>query len=640
MKGSSLLSKVLGGILTVAVAFTGAVCLQGLSTPLQVQAKDSVTVTGSYSDVVEGFDWGPGVTKLILHLDQKVQGDVSGALDASAFQVVTTKAGYAADYSKTVTTEKRTIQSVYTCNSDGSQITGESAYIAIDMAVSPTEGSPFYYSLATSLNEWSTPYEQSITLVKSITSGTQTIDKLDISKNTTGHSLKQASKFKKGSYTYVGGAEAKTLNYANYECTSSSNKKGLVIWLHGTGEGGTDTDIALLGNKVTNLASAEIQTALKDSDILVAQCPSRWLTYQTGVGKDSVNTADKYSSEYTKALMGLIEDYVKNHSDIDNNRIYIGGASNGGSMTMNMLLNYPDYFAAAYFASEGYADRYISDEQIQTIKNIPMWFVYAEGDTTNEPAKTTKATYDRLVAAGASNVYLSYYPEGVIDISGKYKNTDETPYKYSNHWSWVYLLNNNCTDGNMSIMSWLGSQNKAKKTQEIQASDITKNYGQKAFSINAVRKTGDGEISYSSSNKSVATINADGIVTMKGYGKTTITIQLSGTTSYRECKKEITLTVKPAKVTSVNAKASGKGAILVSWKKDKNATGYEIAYSTKKDFKSDTKKLLVKKNSVSSKKVLNCKSGKTIYVKVRSYKTVDGKKIYGAYSTVKKISVK
>lgn len=158
MKGSSLLSKVLGGILTVAVAFTGAVCLQGLSTPLQVQAKDSVTVTGSYSDVVEGFDWGPGVTKLILHLDQKVQGDVSGALDASAFQVVTTKAGYAADYSKTVTTEKRTIQSVYTCNSDGSQITGESAYIAIDMAVSPTEGSPFYYSLATSLNEWSTPY--------------------------------------------------------------------------------------------------------------------------------------------------------------------------------------------------------------------------------------------------------------------------------------------------------------------------------------------------------------------------------------------------------------------------------------------------------------------------------------------------
>ena len=66
-------------------------------------------------------------------------------------------------------------------------------------------------------------------------------------------------------------------------------------------------------------------------------------------------------------------------------------------MTMNMILNYRKYFAATYFASEGYADRHISDEQIKSIKKIPLWFVYAEGDQNNDPAKTTKVTYDRLV---------------------------------------------------------------------------------------------------------------------------------------------------------------------------------------------------------------------------------------------------
>ena len=123
---------------------------------------------------------------------------------------------------------------------------------------------------------------------------------------------------------------------------------------------------------------------------------------------------------------------------------------------MNMLLNYPDYFSAAFFASEGYADRYITDEQIESIKGIPMWFVYAEGDQTNDPLKTTKATYDRLMAAGAPNTHLSYYAEGVVDKSGKYKDDDGSPHRYSAHWSWVYLLNNDCREGSVKLFKWLG----------------------------------------------------------------------------------------------------------------------------------------------------------------------------------------
>lgn len=53
-------------------------------------------------------------------------------------------------------------------------------------------------------------------------------------------------------------------------------------------------------------------------------------------------------SIYTDTLIELIQKYVEEHPGIDQNRIYIGGCSNGGYMTMNLLFEKPDYFAAAY----------------------------------------------------------------------------------------------------------------------------------------------------------------------------------------------------------------------------------------------------------------------------------------------------
>ena len=40
---------------------------------------------------------------------------------------------------------------------------------------------------------------------------------------------------------------------------------------------------------------------------------------------------------------------------------------------------------------------------------------------------------------------------------------------------------------------------------------------------------------------------------------------------------------------------------------------------------------------VLNSRVTNLKKGKTYYVKVRAYKTVNGKKLYGAYSAVKRV---
>lgn len=77
----------------------------------------------------------------------------------------------------------------------------------------------------------------------------------------------------------------------------------------------------------------------------------------------------------------------------------------------------------------------------------------------------------------------------------------------------------------------------------------------------------------------------------------------------------------------------------ISWKKQKNASGYEVYRSTKKNksFKKITTLKKAGKVIYVNKKL---KKGKTYYYKVRAYKVVSGKKVYGKFSTIKKIKIK
>ena len=85
---------------------------------------------------------------------------------------------------------------------------------------------------------------------------------------------------------------------------------------------------------------------------------------------------------------------------------------------------------------------------------------------------------------------------------------------------------------------------------------------------------------------------------------------------------------------------SGK-KISLKWKKDKTVKGYQVTYSTDKKFKKGVKKVTVKKAKTVKKTISKgIKAKKKCYVKVRAYKVVKGKKIYGSYSKVLKVTVK
>lgn len=89
--------------------------------------------------------------------------------------------------------------------------------------------------------------------------------------------------------------------------------------------------------------------------------------------------------------------------------------------------------------------------------------------------------------------------------------------------------------------------------------------------------------------------------------------------------------------TALKKLKSGKKAFTVSWTK-KAYSGYQIRYSLKSSMKSATyKSVSVSKTSFKVKKL---KTRKKYYVQIRTYKTVDGKKCYSAWSSAKKVKTK
>lgn len=93
---------------------------------------------------------------------------------------------------------------------------------------------------------------------------------------------------------------------------------------------------------------------------------------------------------------------------------------------------------------------------------------------------------------------------------------------------------------------------------------------------------------------------------------------------------------KPSKVQSVKMKNKKKGRVTVTWKKCSGTSCYEVQYCTNKKFKNKKCKT-TKKNSITIKKL---KRKKVYYVRVRAYRFERKRKIYGNWSTVKKITIK
>lgn len=160
----------------------------------------------------------------------------------------------------------------------------------------------------------------------------------------------------------------------------------------------------------------------------------------------------------------------------------------------------------------------------------------------------------------------------------------------------------------------------------------------KAAGYYVYRKTSSG------SYKKIATIKKNSTTSytdkaVKSKNGTTYTYKVvpySGSTKGSFVSKT-TVRLTGTSVSSANNTSSK--TMTVKWSKKSGVTGYQVQYATNSDFTKGKVTKSVSGASTVSKKLTGLTKGKAYYVRVRIYKTVDGKKYYSAWSSGKKVKI-
>jgi predicted peptidase len=159
------------------------------------------------------------------------------------------------------------------------------------------------------------------------------------------------------------------LDYVYYSPAGKNDdmKYPLVVWLHGNSSG--DYPGHQLDNcSIALWSSEEYQSRFEGTGgayLLLPRYPTSGLLSVAWEGT-------------TNTLKKTIDAFVKEHRDnIDVSRIYIGGYSMGGKMTLRMAMTYPTYFAAAFPLSPVYAP---SNADLNNLIDVPLWFFWCKND--------------------------------------------------------------------------------------------------------------------------------------------------------------------------------------------------------------------------------------------------------------------
>lgn len=116
------------------------------------------------------------------------------------------------------------------------------------------------------------------------------------------------------------------------------------------------------------------------------------------------------------------------------------------------------------------------------------------------------------------------------------------------------------------------------------------------------------------------------------------TVQVRGIGKYSRINKTLTFKILPLKTLLTGLKKANR-SFTASWKKNIQATGYQIQFAADSRFTKERKTVTVGKQSATRYKISGLKNKKTYYVRIRSYKRVGKKVLYSSWSTVKKIRV-
>ena len=199
---------------------------------------------------------------------------------------------------------------------------------------------------------------------------------------------------------------------------NAAGKPAIILFLHGGGERGNDTDNA----SQVRLGLPAIIRAIKSDPtrkviVLAPQCPSNqsW----GGMGR-----LPEDGSAAIDILPKLIEQKIKDYN-ADPDRVYITGFSMGGIGTLEMCARRPDLYAAAVAICCGG-----SQAQADKMVKIPTQLHQGADDPTVRPERT-RAFFDMMKNAGNTKVTYTEYP-------GVGHNSWDNAYADAKTWTWLF----------------------------------------------------------------------------------------------------------------------------------------------------------------------------------------------------------
>ena len=199
------------------------------------------------------------------------------------------------------------------------------------------------------------------------------------------------------------------VNYLLYlpeDYERSSKKWPLVLFLHGSGERGSDIELVK-----RNGPPKRVEEGKNFPFILVSpQCPER-------------------TSWDNKLLITLLDE-IESEYNVDKSRVYLTGLSMGGHATWSLAIQNPERFAAIIpVCARGYS------QDVYVLKDVPVWAFHGAKDDI-VAIEDGKKMVDALEQAGGS-VKFTIYPEA---------NHDSWTETYNNPEVYEWLLSHSLED--------------------------------------------------------------------------------------------------------------------------------------------------------------------------------------------------
>ena len=421
-----------------------------------------------YYQNIDITDFGPYVTKVVLGMPREVKAEEICPEQFSVYVETKDRKGRIVMLPKDFLHRDellpscgyRPVDKAYPCDLEGNEVSAGD-YVALEMPFGPIYKCSATLAADTgSMNGhgYYTFCDYTITQIQPIGDGDDRLTGL-VFDHCAGIRNPKRERFQHGVSSY----KELPLRYGYFVPELKEGKRPLIVWLHGAGEGGEDTAVAYSGNKVTELTEAWVQDKFGGVFVFAPQCPTMWMDD----GSHKYGNSGK--SMYTEALKAAIDEFISCYAGaIDPGRIFIGGDSNGGFMTMRMLMSYPGFFKAAFPICEAMYDKAITDEDIENLKDTGIWFTHAKNDPVVMPKDYVVPTYERLIAAGAQNVHFTFW-DRIVDLHDTFKNEKGEPYEYFGHFAWIPMLNDDCRmdydgkpvllDGKeVTLLDWMAKQ--------------------------------------------------------------------------------------------------------------------------------------------------------------------------------------